>query len=69
MIQRVAAAFAQFLHDRAEVALTEPGSVDAARRFWAGLTTIGDVVETVGVVTAIEALASNAPHHVHPVTD
>jgi hypothetical protein len=69
MLELIVAAFAQFLHERAEVPSTEPCSKDAARRFWAALVTSGDAVEAVGVVAALEALAIHAPSHVFPVTD
>ena len=67
--QPVVLAFAQYLHERADVSTTEPGSQDAARRFWAALSPFGDTVDTVSVVAALEALTEQAPNHVYPITD
>jgi hypothetical protein len=69
MIQPVAIAFARYLRERAEVGTTEPGSQDAARRFWAVLAPSGEAVGTVSVVAALEALTEQAPRHVCPITD
>jgi hypothetical protein len=56
IIQPVVLAFAQYLHERADVGPTEPGSQDAARRFWAVLSPFDDTVDAVRVVAALEAL-------------
>jgi len=69
MIQPVAVAFARYLRERAEVGTTEPGSRDAARRFWAVLSPSGDAVGALRVVAALEALTEQAPRHVCPITD
>jgi hypothetical protein len=69
IIQPVVLAFAQYLHERADVGPTEPGSQDPARRFWAVLSPLEDTVDTVRVVAALEALTEQAPSHVHPITD
>jgi hypothetical protein len=65
----VLAAFARYLRERSEVGTTEPGSQDAARRFWAVLSPSGEAVGTVSVVAALEALTEQAPRHVCPITD
>jgi hypothetical protein len=69
IIQPIVVAFAQYLHGWTEVGSTEPGSQDAARRFWAALSPFRDAVDTVRVVAALDALTEQAPHHVHPITD
>jgi hypothetical protein len=69
MIQPVVVAFAQYLRECSEVGTTEPGSQDAARRFWAVLSPSGDALGTVRVVAALEALTEQAPRHVCPITD
>ena len=69
IIQPVVLAFAQYLHERADIGPTEPGSQDAARRFWAVLSPFEDTVDTVRVVAALEALTEQAPNHVYPITD
>jgi hypothetical protein len=61
MIPLVVASFAQFLHDRNQTLVTEPCRDQAARRFWEELAAFGDVVETIGVVVALEELARHAP--------
>jgi hypothetical protein len=65
----VVLAFAQYLQERAEADTTQPGSQDAARRFWATLSPSGDAADTVRLVAALEALTHQAPRRVHPITD
>lgn len=68
-IEPVVVAFAQYLQDQAKVHTTEPGSRDAARRFWAALSPVAEAVEAVRVAAALEALTEQAPRHVSPITD
>ena len=69
IIQPVVLAFAQYLHERADIGPTEPGSQIPARRFWAVLSPFDDTVDAVRVVAALEALTEQAPNHVYPITD
>lgn len=65
----VVATFAEFLHDRNDLATTTRRCDEAAHRFWAMLASFGDATDTVEVEAALEELVRCAPTRLHQMTD